>query len=450
MVSFYVYDIAFMILFMLGIAFLLVKNKKRVTREGVMFMFRTKWGEKSMKRFDDKHHKLLGNLRYVIIAVGFVLMILMMMMLIQSAWVYVSQPEISEIIKAPPIAPLIPYFPELFGMESLFPPFYFAYFLIAITIVGLVHEFSHGIFMRYSKTKIKSTGIVFLGPIPGAFVEQDDDSFQKKSRVNQMSVLGAGVFANLLTAILFYLLYMGFFAMSFSASGYVFSSYSGNLINVSNYEINQIGNNLVLSNGELEYFLDVNILAQLGNSEIVYAYDNTPAFQNRLTGVINGIDDVKISDQSDLAEALSRYKPNDKVVVSTQTDSFNIVLGEHPENESRAYLGVVNFGNSQTGMKKFLATLMGFRDSSTYYETRWNSDFVEFIYHLLWWIMIINILVALFNMLPWGILDGGRFLTLGIGKFTSEKVAKGISKFVGRFILMLFALMMAFWVIRLF
>ena len=31
---------------------------------------------------------------------------------------YVTKPQITEIIKAPPIAPLIPYFPKIFGLEK--------------------------------------------------------------------------------------------------------------------------------------------------------------------------------------------------------------------------------------------------------------------------------------------------------------------------------------------
>ena len=143
-------------------------------------LYKTKWGINSMKKFDEKYHKVLGYLRYVIVTVGYLLMAIMIYMLLQTVYIYMSQPNITDTIKAPPIAPLIPYFPELFGMESYFPPFYFTYFLVALAIVAIVHEFAHGIYMRYSKTKIKSTGLVFLGPILGAFVEEDKQNFHKK------------------------------------------------------------------------------------------------------------------------------------------------------------------------------------------------------------------------------------------------------------------------------
>ena len=92
---------------------------------------------------------------------------------------------------------------------------------------------------------------------------------------------------------------------------------------------------------------------------------------------------------------------------------------------------------------------MSFKESSTYYTTTWDGDFVYFIYHLLWWVMLINLLVALFNMMPLGILDGGKFFYLGVwGIFGSEKVARVAYKIATYLILAMFALMMIFWAIR--
>ena len=63
--------------------------------------------------------------------------------------------------------------------------------------------------------------------------------------------------------------------------------------------------------------------------------------------------------------------------------------------------------------------------------------------------MIINILVALFNMLPIGMLDGGRFFYLAmIGIFRSKKAAKVASKVAAYIILLSFVLMMFMWFIR--
>ena len=108
--NFYIFDICFLILFVIGVVFLLVKNKRHTQRDGIIFMYRTQFGVKLMEKIDKKYHKIIGVLRYVIISIGFILMLAMISLLIQSLWVYISNPTITDQIKAPPIAPLIPYF----------------------------------------------------------------------------------------------------------------------------------------------------------------------------------------------------------------------------------------------------------------------------------------------------------------------------------------------------
>jgi len=54
--------------------------------------------------------------------------------------------------------------------------------------------------------------------------------------------------------------------------------------------------------------------------------------------------------------------------------------------------------------------------------------------------------VALFNMLPLGMLDGGRFFYLAIWGITGkEKIGKAAYKGAGWLILLAFILMMVFW-----
>jgi membrane-associated protease RseP (regulator of RpoE activity) len=70
---------------------------------------------------------------------------------------------------------------------------------------------------------------------------------------------------------------------------------------------------------------------------------------------------------------------------------------------------------------------------------------------MLWWVVMINILVALMNMLPVSILDGGRFFYLTIlGLTASAKWAKRIYNLMGWFILLLLAIMMGRWFVNLF
>ena len=458
MVDFWVYDVGFLILFSIFVIRFLYSRRKDLSREGIVFMYRTKFGIKVINYIGDKFKRALYSLRYLIIGLGFVLMGAMLWMLGQTVSIYLLYPEITKLIKAPPIAPLIPYFPKLFGMESYFPPFYFTYFIVALAIVAIVHEFSHGVFMRLFKVKIKSTGMVFLGPILGAFVEQDDKSFKSKKKVERMTVLGAGVFANIIFALIFYGLYVLFFLTSFAASGYVFNSYGMALVPLENITgFSNSSNDLMkVTTTDGNYYLDENLAIQLtqSNGEYLVTYLEAPAVLAGMRGAIVQADDVKIIGHDTLREFLENKNPGDSVKFITEDDKeikeYDIVLGEHPEDTSRAYIGVGHSVASEEGfVRAFLAGFMSFKDSSTLYKPTWDGKFVDFILHLFWWVMIINLLVALFNMMPLGMLDGGQFFYLSmLGIFKSEKTAKVISKTVGYVILFAFILMMFFWFVR--
>ncbi len=458
MVSFWIYDVGFLVLFSLFVVWFLMSRKKSLSREGIIFMYRTKFGMKAINYIGDNFKKTLHSLKYVIIGVGFVLMGVMVWMMGKTVSIYVlHSKEVVEQIAAPPIAPLIPYFPKLFGMESIFPPFYFTYFIVALAIVAIVHEFSHGIFMKLFKVRIKSTGLVFLGPILGAFVEQDDKSFKKKTKLEQMSVLGAGVFANVIFALIFYGLYVGFFFSSFAASGYIFNTYAVSVVPLENVTgIEEVGNLTKVLATDGIYYLDDGLAVQLNQSdgEYLIAYPEAPAVLAGMRGAIIQADDVKITGQDKLREFLENKNPGERVIFKTEdaegVKEYNILLGEHPDDSSRAYLGVGHNVVQRRGViQNSLGWFMSFKDSTTLYKPTWDGEFVYFVYHLLWWVMIINLLVALFNMLPLGMLDGGRFFYLAVlGIFKSEKVAKWAYKISMYLILFAFVLMMFFWFIR--
>ena len=64
---------------------------------------------------------------------------------------------------------------------------------------------------------------------------------------------------------------------------------------------------------------------------------------------------------------------------------------------------------------------------------------------------MINLLVALFNMLPVGIFDGGRFFYLTVWGITgSEKIGMKAFKFMTWLIIGVFALLMSRWIIGFF
>ena len=458
MVDFFVYDVGFLILFSAFVTWFLHSNKKDITREGIIFMYRTQLGIKAINYVGDKFKKTLNAIKYLIISVGFLLMIAMVWMMGKTVLIYLLHPEITKIVKAPPIAPLIPYFPKLFGMQNLFPPFYFTYFIVALAIVAIVHEFSHGIFMRLFKIKIKSTGLVFLGPILGAFVEEQKSNFEKKKITEQMTVLGAGVFANIIFALIFYGLYVAFFFSSFAASGYIYNTYPMAIVHTTDITgLSNMTNGLVkIKTADGNYYIPEKLASQINRSNLEYlqVYQDAPAVAAKMRGAIIQANDVKITGEDKLREFLNNKEPGQIVNFTTRigdtTKNYSIKLGSRPDNSSKAYLGVGRkYERARGVIQNILMSFMSFKKVSTLYEPTWNSGVVYFIYYFLWWIMIINLLVALFNMLPLGILDGGRFFYLAmLGIFKSEKVAKTAYKVMTYAIILMFILMTFFWFIE--
>lgn len=177
-------------------------------------------------------------------------------------------------------------------------------------------------------------------------------------------------------------------------------------------------------------------------------YENylyAPSINSELIGVISEIDDVRITSLENLGETLEGYSPGDKINIKTSEGNYEIVLDEHPENPEKAWLGIVFEDTQRRGaFGKVINFLTSFREPHVFYEAKFQAS--EFIYNFLWWLVLISFSVALVNMLPMGIFDGGRFFYLTIWGLTkSEEKAK--KWFVGMtyFLLFLLMILMIFW-----
>ena len=466
MIPFYVYDLIFLVLFGVFTVVFLYNRRENLKRHGWIFLYHTKVGIKLIDWTANKFRRVLKPLSYVVIASGYILMGSILWLITKSVWVYITTPIPKQLQNLPPIAPLIPYFPKIFNLESLFPPLYFTYFLIALAIVAVSHEFSHGIFARLYNIKVKTTGLAFFGPFFGAFVEPDEKKMAKAPKKDQLSILAAGTFANIVMFALFGLVMWLFFALSFTPGGLIFNSYAQTVVNVSdityveNISVRNIedislsakdGLNKITIGGK-NYLAPKEALSveSLQKGKIV-AFDDAPAINAKIEGAITSIDGQPIRSHDELSEVLSVKRPGEIIRLETinsddKTNSYELRLAER---NGKAYLGVGFFEAQTTGFRGLISKfLTNIKDPSIYYKSTWDGNFVKFIYDLLWWIVIINILVALMNMLPVSILDGGRFFYLTVLAVTkSDKIAKKSYSWVTWFILLLLAAMMLRWFI---
>ena len=441
MVSFIIYDLIFLVLFTLAVVVFLYKKRHNLQRQGLLYLYRTKLGIKFIEWATNKFRKTLSVLQYVVILSGYILMIGMVYLFFKFSYFYLTSPIAAEQLKVPVIVPLVPYLPEIFNLDFL-PPFYFTYWIIIIAIIAIPHEFAHGIFARLAKIKIHSTGFGFLGPFLAAFVEPDEKDMEKRSKKAQLAILAAGTFANIIVSIILALLFFAFFVSSFSPAGVIFNTYASTTDNLS--QINAVNGVIITDTSEIPNIINKSssftevklkgdnlsrfvqtsflITAVENNIEEIPVVIDSPAFRARLSGAISEIDGKKITSLNELTGTLQEYKAGDKIKIKTIKDSgekeYEIELAEF---EGRTFLGIGVIKPEARGVLGWLYKLIEkIKDPFIYYKSS-LGNLGLFVYHLIWWSLLISISVALVNMLPLGIFDGGRFFYLTVAGITGSK-----------------------------
>jgi len=458
--GFMIYDLMFLAAFVLFVIVFLSTRKKNLTRQGILFLYKTQFGVRYIDKFAKKYKKILRPFQYVVLVSGYTLMAGILWLLIKTTYLYLTT-SISEVIRAPPVAPLIPYFPRLFGLENFFPPLYFTYFIIALAIVAITHEAAHGIYARFYKFRVISTGFAFLGPILGAFVEPDEKQMYNAKKKPQLVVLAAGTFANVLMTILFGVILGLFFTYTFVPAGIHITDYSITPVNVDDIfiigESSEVDGFIELEVNGKKFFSRQDALDRAEEKDLIamFVIDDSPAFRSQVQGAIIEIDGQRIDSYESLSNSLLGYSPGDEIHLKTaiidsgrqtviEEREYDLILDDR---EGRAFMGVSFSEPSPRGLigKVYVNTFAKIKEPLIHYESE-TGDLGWFVYYLLWWIVVINILVALFNMLPLGILDGGRFFYLTVWGLTgSEKIGSKAYKTVTWFLISLFLLMMIRW-----
>ena len=490
MASFYIYDISFLVIFSLFVGIFLYKRRHNLKREGIMYLYRTKVGIRFINYVGKRYKKILSVLGFIGVVVGYLLMLSMIYFLYKIVYVYLFAPEIVRQIKIPPLIPLVPYLPEAFNVSFL-PPFYFTYWIISIAVIALFHEFAHGIIAKRYNVPILTTGFGFLGPFLAAFVEPNEKVMVKKPKYQQIAILSAGVFTNFVLAIIFFLILSVFFMTSYVPSGAIFNTYTPGIIEAGSISMiggkdvkiadresilklineNNITDDLILGNGNnisftklvsnnKTYYINIeNVKEQLKENDEIVVYENLPAINAGLSGAIIEINDDEIKDYDDLSETMKKFKPGEKIKIITKYNSekkeevleYNLVLAEDPNQEGRAIIGIglVDFKGRILG--KIFDFFSFFKKPGTNYEPRFNAELVVFIYNLIWWLALINLSVAMINMWPVAIFDGGRMFFLTVFAITgSEKFAKQAFAFMTYLILASLLLLMVGWFVAVF
>lgn len=371
-------DLLFAIIFYsLIILYFFTHRKKFEVQDKLFVLYKTKIGIKLMDRISKKFPRLLNYLSYLSIFIGFAGMIFMFYFLVKGTYSLIAIPNAK-----PLLAPVLPGV-KIAGLPMLS----FWHWILTILFVAVIHEFCHGVYARLSNTKIKSSGFAFLGPILAAFVEPNEKQLLKKTKKEQLAVLSAGPFSNIIS--------------------------SGIILLISLFIINPFVSSLVSPNGVQISSLDKSFPAELSGMNVGEE--------------IIAINQINIQNVNNFSDFLVNLKPYDELVIKTNVSSYRITATQRPDNPKEGYLGIVVSPLSIDPKKEISERYGNFIPMAFL----WISK-------LFFWLYAISLGVGLFNLLPLGPVDGGRMFSVGVSYFIkNKKIVLKLFTFVSLFCLLL-------------
>jgi len=307
-----------------------------------------------MDKVGVKHATAVRKLATIGIYVGYAGMLLICFFLVFGLYQLIFVPG------APaPIQPVIPGVP--IPGSAIQVPLIIGW--IALFFAAVIHEFSHGVVARAYGVKVKSSGFAFIGPLAAAFVEPDEKQVKKENKKVGNSIFAAGPFSNVLLAL-----------VAFILIGLVFSPILNSYLEPRGVSFQQVQKGLPADQGGIK-------------PGIIYTS-------------VNG---QEVKTGTAFLTALENVTPNEAVYIGTPDETFTVVAGVNPKNESHGYLGVIGPETAFTNDKTVLAIIL------------------LWLYELFNWIFLISLGLGLANLMPLGPVDGGRLFQNASEHFFGKK-----------------------------
>ncbi len=291
----------------------------------------------------------------------------------------------------PGIAPLIP------GVEiprvPITPPLHA---WISLLIILLVHEGMHGILGRRHGFEIKSTGVILLGFLPiGAFVEPDEAAVRSAKEEKVLPFLAAGPMANLTLMLLAGLL--------------LFAGVSG-----SNALTEKLYPGL-----QAQIFSGAKIAKVTESTMLCGASYPSPAYGVFSQGdIVKKINGAAIASPQALLLELQKGKGSPKI--------FEL------DRNGTAVMATL----SPNAMGQFGFVVEPIRNENIVLPDSYRnySLVTYFLLDFIYWLLLLNFLVAIINFLPMNPFDGGRIAMLMFAPYfgflgkSKEETQKFIAK----------------------
>ncbi|MGD0177914.1 MAG: site-2 protease family protein [Candidatus Bathyarchaeia archaeon] len=255
------------------------------------------------------------------------------------------------------IQPIVPL-PGVFVSFETFP-----YLVLALSVVVVTHELSHGIASLADHVPLKSTGAFFAHVLMGGFVEPDEEKLNQAKDITKLRVFAAGSFTNAVLGVLCILL-----LVNFSATITPFYTVASTGVAIGSVPANLPAHSSGLQDGD----------------------------------VVTSINGTRITSINDLRQYMSNVIPGQEIVVGTRRGSFPVTTGVDQTNSSHALIGISGLTDNIVYNPK----LPGL-----------SSDFPPILQHAEFWLSIVLVSVALINMLPMYPFDGDKFLDTALNVF---------------------------------
>ncbi len=356
MIEFIQANLAFVIFVLLLTIFLYIKRKNVVISGPFpflyMMLYKTTWGLKQMTNWSHKHPRLFLNFAYLSVFIGIVGMFASFIFMFWQLGLMVDMGLTSGGGVVLPIQ-------TEGGLDSAIPVFYvpFMYWIIALFVLVVVHEFAHGVVSERFNVKIKSSGFAFGGIIlpimPAAFVEPDEKQLNKKPWWQKVAVMGAGSTSNFIFGFLFLLV-----------SLFIANPLIDNTMELDKIEFGEVMNESGLK-GQIEAGKIISF-----NGE----YDTTQIFKDFTTLGIN--ETVTAEIENTQTGEIKNY-------------TFQTFKHEYYE---KGMLGI-------SALDTPLVNKEGYK---------WLGSFPEEFQMVIFWIWFLNIAIGIMNLLPIWITDGGQ------------------------------------------
>jgi membrane-associated protease RseP (regulator of RpoE activity) len=263
--------------------------------------------------------------------------------------------------KASPVQPLVPV-PGLGVSNESFP-----YIMLALAILVITHELSHGIAAVKERIPLKATGLIWAHVLPAAFVEPDEEKLNSAKPATKLRIFAAGSFTNIVLGIIFVLL-----IVNFSSTVAPFYNIVGSGVTIGSVPASLPAHAAGVQAGE----------------------------------IVTGINGTRISNIVDLQRFMAPVAPGSVVALQTNNGTFIVRTTADPTNSSHALIGIGGLSDQIVFQPK-----MSFLPS----ELPWAVYRAEF------WLQGLLVGIGMINMLPIPILDGDKFMEASLNLLRVKK-----------------------------